>query len=341
MKWHKNMEPLDWSKYHDIWIEDDEGNIQPMDEPYFKPRKMAEGVWQILSDGDHSYLVEGDDEAILIDSGMGCGNIRKYAEELCGKPVYRMLLTHNHGDHTVNNFLFDAVYMSEKSYEGRAVMFGDLADLVVPDDYPVVFLKDGDVINLKGRPLEVYNIEEHANGSLQFLDRKSRILFCGDELNGNFFDSRISVEHSYKNVLRWASFRDAYDVLAAGNGIHDAVYVDRYLKVLRYILDGHANEGVEFYKPYADRSPSVFQKDGHKVRARRSPNMEGMAPIIEAAGFGEHLKLNNGQGCFCFMRKLTPDGIWDRQLEMEDCRVCYYLNRIWNNPDGKNLIVAK
>ena len=38
--------------------------------------------------------------------------------------------------------------------------------------------------------MEVFAIDEHREGSLQFLDRRERILFCGDELNGNFFDSQ-------------------------------------------------------------------------------------------------------------------------------------------------------
>jgi len=185
------MEPLDFSRFSDILLEDEDGNIQPMSEPYFKAKELAPGVWQVLSHGDYTYVVEGDDEIIAIDSGMGAGNIREFCQTLSDKPLYRLLNTHNHFDHTMNNYLFDVVYMHEKCYEGRCRPFGDYAGMEFPDDYPVVFLKDGDVINLKGRELLVLNIEEHCSGSLQFLDRKSRILFCGDELNGNFFDSRI------------------------------------------------------------------------------------------------------------------------------------------------------
>ncbi len=330
MHWRKNMGPLDMSKFHNVLLEDDEGNLQPKDEPYFKARLITTGVWQVLSDGDYTYVVEGDDEIIAIDSGMGAGNIREFCQSLSEKPLYRLLNTHNHFDHTANNYLFDAVYMSPKSYEGRCQPFGDFEGMDIPDDYPVVFLKDGDVINLKGRELEVFHIEEHCSGSLQFLDRKSRILFCGDELNGNFFDSRISVEHSFRNIKRWMSFRDSYDLLCAGNGIHDASYVDRYYETLKYILEGHENEGEEFYVPYEDPRASVSSLDGKPVYARRSPNMDLVADIMKVSGFEKHLELNGGRGCFCFMRKLSPDGIFDRQLERNGCRVCYYINRIWD-----------
>ena len=167
MRWKRNMQPLDWSRYSGTLIEDAEGNIQPMSEPYYKAKQLAEGVWQVLTDGDYSYVIEGDDETIVIDSGMGAGNLREFVQTLTDKPVYRLLNTHNHFDHTCNNYLFDVVYMSEKCYAGRAQSFGALADLEVPDDYPVVFLKDGDTIDLGNRVLEVYNIEEHCIGSLQ------------------------------------------------------------------------------------------------------------------------------------------------------------------------------
>lgn len=333
MKWRKNMEPLDHSFLKDILIEDDQGDIQPMSEPYFKATLIAPGTWQVLSDGDYTYVLEGDDELLVIDSGSGAGNIREFIQRLSPKPVYRVLNTHNHFDHTKNNYLFDAVYMSPKCYAGRCDAFGEHEGMDIPSDYPVVFLHDGDVINLKGRPLEVYNIEEHCIGSLQFLDRKTRILFCGDELNGNFFDSRISVEHSFRNVSRWMSFRDSYDTLCAGNGIHDAVYVDRYYATLKYILEGHAHEGKEYFVPYMDRRASVETLDGKPVYARRSPHLDSLAGPLQAMGYGKHLELNGGKACFCFMRKLSPDGMFDRQLEMNDCRVCYYLNRIWDRKD--------
>ena len=340
MDWKKNMEPIDFSALHDYLLEDEDGNILPMDVPYFKEKKIAPGTWQILSHGDYSYLIEGDDEAILIDSGIGCGSVRKFCEELTGKPVYRMLLTHNHYDHTVNNYLFDVVYMSPKCYEKRWDAMGSMMSVLdVPVDYPVVFLHDGDTINLKGRELQVFNIEEHCSGSLQFLDKKERILFCGDELNGNFFDSRVSVEHSFRNVARWKSFRSEYDTLCAGNGIHDAVYVDRYYDTLKYILEGHAGEGEEYYIPHEDARAKVSELDGKKVHLRRSPDMDAVVDAMKAAGLEKFLELTDGRGCFCFLRKLTPDGMFDRQLEMNDCKVCYYINRIYDEKEKEGSVI--
>lgn len=63
------VKSIDFSSKHNVMIKSDDGSLTPMDQPYFKSTLIAAGTWQILSDGDYMYLVEGDKEAILIDSG--------------------------------------------------------------------------------------------------------------------------------------------------------------------------------------------------------------------------------------------------------------------------------
>ena len=92
--------------------------------------------------------------------------------------------------------------------------------------------------------------------------------------------------------------RDAYDVLAAGNGLHDAVYVDRYYDTLKYILEGHAHEGVEHYVPYNDRFSSIDELDGKPVYARRAPHFRVLVSPLIQAGYGYDVELNDGKACF-------------------------------------------
>ncbi len=334
LQWKRGMDPVDFSCFDNDLLMDEDGDVRSRATPYFKAKEMADGVWQILSDGDYSYLLEGDDELILIDAGNGAGNIREFCQDIRpDKPLYRLLNTHFHIDHTTCNYLFDAVYMSPKTYFCR--LDPGYKAIGVPDDYPIVFINDGDVINLKGRPLEVYAIDEHCPGSLQFLDRKSRILFCGDELNGNFFDSRISVEHSYRNLRRWESFRDAYDTLAAGNGIHEASFVEKYLEMAEYIMNGHPDAGEEFYVPSMDLQSPITEKDGKPVHERRSPNLDAFYQPLVDAGYKKALEMNDDKVCFCLLRKLTPDGMFDRQYEKDGVRFCYYQNRIWDVEESR------
>ena len=79
-----------------LFIEDEEGNRTPMSEPYYRVLEIAPKTWRILSDGDFSYLLEGEEgDAILIDSGYGAGNIREYCKSLIhhlGKRYLKFLL---------------------------------------------------------------------------------------------------------------------------------------------------------------------------------------------------------------------------------------------------------
>ena len=172
---------IDFSCKHDIWLEDEDGSLQRMDMPFFRAWPVAPGTWRILSDGDYSYLVEGDDEAILIDSGYGAGNIREFAGTLTDKPVSRIANTHDHFDHPANNSYFDLAYMSAQTQPLATRPFPSFEGIDFPRDYPVQLVTDGDIIPLAGRPLRVFFIPDHAVGSLAFLDEKERILFSGDE----------------------------------------------------------------------------------------------------------------------------------------------------------------
>lgn len=239
MNWYKNMPPIDFSSKRMVQIEDFDGALRPMDEPYFKAELLAENTWQVLSDGDYSYLLAGDADTLLIDSGYGCGSIRKFCEELTGRPVRRIANTHAHFDHTANNYLFDVAYMSKEAYPARCNPNRSFAGLAFPDDYPVEIIDEGHVFHLGGRDVEVYKFSDHSPGSLAFLDRKARLFFSGDELVAENYRCRTSLDHSYEMVRKFKALQPYYDTLCAGPGIFPASLVDEYMEAFAYLL---ANE---------------------------------------------------------------------------------------------------
>ena len=208
-----------------------------MDEPYFRSWKLAEGTWRILSSGDYSYLVEGEDEALAIDSGYGAGNIREYMQSLTEKPVRRIANTHDHFDHTANNSYFEMAYMSAATRELATKPFPSFAGIDFPRDYPVTILNDGDIIPLKGRDLQAILIPDHAVGSMAFLDRKMRILFSGDEFMGPRKMLSQGLVSWIRSLERLAAVRGEFDIMLGGAFTVPADVVDKMLICARMALE--------------------------------------------------------------------------------------------------------
>jgi glyoxylase-like metal-dependent hydrolase (beta-lactamase superfamily II) len=263
------MIPIDFSSKHHILLEDEEGLRVPMDEPYFRALKIAPDTWRVLSDGDYSYVIAGEDEAVVIDSGYGAGDIRAFCQTLTDKPIRNILNTHDHFDHTAGNAYFDRAFMAEETVPLATRPFPSFSGIDFPRDYPVKVLSDGDVYPLKGRELLVFKIPDHAAGSLAFLDRVARALFSGDEFmpHGKFLSGSVQRWVGYLEKLM--DYRGEFDTLWAGGGRMDADYVDRYLACARLILDGCEGEPS---KPMPFPNFSQTDEQGRTVWKRRLPH---------------------------------------------------------------------
>ena len=298
------MKNIDFSCKHDVWLKSEDGSMQRMDEPYFRSIQVRPDTWQILSDGDYSYLVIGDEEAVMIDSGYGAGNIREYAQGLTDKPLHNILNTHDHFDHTANNCYFECAYMSEETAPKATIPFPSFEGICFPRNYPKKILKDGDIYNLKGRELEVISIPDHAAGSLVFLDKKQRILFSGDEL-GMPYAKRLnrSVEEFAGYLEKLEKRRQEFDLLCAGFGVLSADIIEKYLANMKYILNGHEGERLEEKKKEMHNN----ENDGKAIYLRREPH-------------------------FPDIPKHDPkEQVYQRLMEYADCRVIYDVRKVFRD----------
>jgi glyoxylase-like metal-dependent hydrolase (beta-lactamase superfamily II) len=80
---------------------------------WFYTREVARGVW-LIAEPQHVYtwLVEGTDRAVILDTGMGFEPIRPVAEALASAPV-SVVNTHYHFDHVGGNHEFDHIAIHE------------------------------------------------------------------------------------------------------------------------------------------------------------------------------------------------------------------------------------
>lgn len=140
------------------------------------------GFWHIDDYFDSSfYIVEGEEKALVIDTGMGRGDYMGLIRSLTKLPL-ELAITHAHGDHMYHADEFDHVYISEKEKEilphfQKWMMADRVFDL---DKFTVV--KEEDVIDLGGVHFRVLELAGHTPGSLVFLDEKNGVIFTGDAL---------------------------------------------------------------------------------------------------------------------------------------------------------------
>ncbi len=147
----------------------------------------------------HSYLLLGEDKALLIDTGLGISNIKKVIDELTPLPIM-VATTHVHWDHIGGHQYFKdiAVHHLEKDW---LLNFPIPLEAVkknlmrFPFEYPKSFnidhyniykgiptliLDDNDVIDIGNRKIKVIHTPGHSPGHLCFYDLDNRYLFTGD-----------------------------------------------------------------------------------------------------------------------------------------------------------------
>jgi glyoxylase-like metal-dependent hydrolase (beta-lactamase superfamily II) len=175
-------------------------------QPWFDVYKLHDWLFAIYEGGQFDeplmYLVIGNEKAVVIDGGNGIGNIALLVEELTDKQ-YFLLLTHTHNDHIggCKHFkdiaVFDDIMSWERAAKGydREKMSEIIEEGLVIREFPSSFdpqnyfappftvshwLKDGDIIDLGDRKLEIIHSPGHSSNHICLLDRDARYLWTGD-----------------------------------------------------------------------------------------------------------------------------------------------------------------
>jgi beta-glucosidase len=133
--------------------------------------KLKDRVWVVeTTDMTTMYIIEGDNRAMLIDTGTKCDSLDKVVRKITDKPL-DVVITHLHPDHAGNIKYFAGIYLHP-------------ADTVMMSEYPyngkVNYLDDGDVFDLGGVQLEVALMAGHTPGSIVLLNHETGDCFSGD-----------------------------------------------------------------------------------------------------------------------------------------------------------------
>ncbi|WP_419661055.1 beta-lactamase domain protein [Desulfosarcina variabilis str. Montpellier] len=147
----------------------------------------------------HCYLLNGSERSLLIDTGLGIGNIHDEVTKLTYKPV-TAVATHIHWDHIGGHKFFPDFYAHENelnwlsgefplTIEQIKEMVVDRCDL--PEGYdvnkyeffqgePASVLKDNDIISIGDRFVQVVHTPGHSPGHMCFWEKDRGYLFTGD-----------------------------------------------------------------------------------------------------------------------------------------------------------------
>ena len=118
------------------------------------------------------FLLIGEKEALMIDSGMQVTNAKELAEKVTDKPI-RLFNTHADRDHTGSNHEFESVMMNPAEFVNYKTEHPS-------QKMEAVF--DGDIIDLGNRKLKAIALPGHTPGSTALLDLNSGMLFSGDPI---------------------------------------------------------------------------------------------------------------------------------------------------------------
>ncbi|QSO49328.1 MBL fold metallo-hydrolase [Alicyclobacillus mengziensis] len=182
--------------------------------PWYRVVQVGNGVWAIDEHGEvTAYLVVGSERAVLLDTGLGLGDIKAEIQQITEKPL-TVVNTHGHVDHVGGNCLFSEIYIHKAdaffldmerpaNIEKRRgtlerlrstipdLKSFDLQDWVTFRSNKVNFVAEGAFFELGDRTLQVIETPGHSPGCISLFDAKNGYLFPGD---------MVSSEHIFMHL---------------------------------------------------------------------------------------------------------------------------------------------
>ena len=156
------------------------------------------GHWERV----HSYLLIGSKLALLIDTGLGIGNIKSEIDKLTTLPI-KVITTHAHWDHIGGHSMFDNIYVHEgdaewiktgipipidfvKSNVMREPFSKTLPKEFIINNYTVFTrrnvstLIDNDIIDIGLRKVKILHTPGHSPGHICIFEEDRGYLYTGD-----------------------------------------------------------------------------------------------------------------------------------------------------------------
>ena len=150
-------------------------------------KEIGPGLFMLLDfDDTKLYLVIGSERALLVDAGLGSGDLRGFVEARIGARPLEVVITHGHPDHIA----------CMGQFQGRYPVYMHHADLPLVqrfiqqrhyaiDPAQIIDLHEGFVFDLGDRAFKVFEVPGHSAGSVVLFDEASGLLLAGDAVGSN------------------------------------------------------------------------------------------------------------------------------------------------------------
>ena len=107
--WWDALPRPEWGKYERV----------PVNEDWFEVYRIIDGVFAIYEPAQFeeviSFLITGDDIALLFDTGLGIGDMRSVVDQLTDLKV-TVLNSHTHYDHIGGNHQYETIYAMDTEF---------------------------------------------------------------------------------------------------------------------------------------------------------------------------------------------------------------------------------
>lgn len=196
------------------------------------------GHWEKV----HSYLLIGKTHALLVDTGLGIGNIKTEIDLLTDLPV-KVVTTHVHWDHIGGHGFFDdiSVHVDDALWLGNGIpmpinvikknVMKEPFSKVPPKEFhmdkynvykgsPTGLLVDNDIIDIGSRKIRILHTPGHSPGHVCLLEEDKGYLYTGDLIYlGTLFAFYPSTNpvHFKQSVDRISSLSNIKRILPAHN----------------------------------------------------------------------------------------------------------------------------
>jgi len=215
----------------------------------------------LIEDADTCiYVVEGENSAVVIDTGYGFYNLKEAVNEITLKPL-TVICTHAHIDHAFGAHYFDKVYIHKDDmpvYEEHKELRLTLKDELIsgyhakPEDVEgwinaapknIEFASYGQIFDIGENILEVVSLRGHTPGSIGLIDKKHKLLFSGDGIINHVWmqlPESTSLAEYLETIQAIKQYKKDFDTIYTGHrrGCRPASFIDNVEEALKDILAG-------------------------------------------------------------------------------------------------------